>query len=85
VGPLKAVQEALPAGDPLKKLELSAARPENLNALLKARPLPVSEAAFGWPQAAAASERALYVADVYNHCIVRLDRGAAAEESLEVK
>ncbi|MHC4914480.1 MAG: hypothetical protein ACYTGB_03230 [Planctomycetota bacterium] len=43
--------------------------------------MPASEAAFGWPQAVAASERALYVADVYNHQIVRMDKTSAAEKT----
>jgi len=85
VGPLKAAQESLPKDDPLRKLEVSAAKPESLNALLKAKPLAASEAFFGWPEAVAVSERAVYVADVYNHCIVRLDKAAAAEATCEVK
>jgi hypothetical protein len=85
VAPLKAAQESLPKDDPLRKLEISPARPDNINALLKARPLPASEAFFGWPQAVAASETALYVADVYNHCIVRLLKTYAAESSVDVK
>jgi len=84
-GALKAAQEALPAGDPLKKLELTPAKPENLNALLKAKPLAASEAFFGWPEAVAASERAVYVADVYNHCIVRLDKAYGCEDIQAVK
>lgn len=85
VKPLKAAQESLPKDDPLRKLDVSPAKPENLNALLKARPLPVSEAFFGWPEAVAVSERAVYVADIYNHCIVRLDKACAAEATCEVK
>ncbi len=77
---LRDAQKALPAGNPLKKLEVTPAKPGNINALLKASPLPASEVDFGWPQAVAASERALYVADIYNHQIVHMDRGATVEE-----
>jgi hypothetical protein len=84
-GALRAVQAALPDGDPLKKQELNPAKPEGLNAMLKARPLPLAEVAFGWPEAVAASERALYVADIYNHSIVRLDRAYAAEETCALR
>ena len=85
VAPLKAAQESLPKDDPLRKLEVSAAKPESLNALLKAKPLAASEAFFGWPEAVAVSERAVYVADVYNHCIVRLDKTYAGESILDIR
>ena len=82
---LRKVQAALPDDDPLKKQELSAARPDGINALLKARPLPVSEVSFGWPESVAASERAVYVADIYNHCILRLDKAHSCEAVEAVK
>jgi hypothetical protein len=82
---LRAVQAALPEGDPLKKQEITPAKPDGINALLKAKPLAVSEAAFGWPESVAASDRALYVADIYNHCIVRLDKAYAGEAVEAVK
>jgi hypothetical protein len=79
------VQKSLAKDDPLGKLEISPAKPENINALLKAKPLPASEVFFGWPEAVAASERAIYVADVYNHCIVRLDKQYVCDAVLDVK
>jgi hypothetical protein len=85
VAPLKAAQDALPADDPLKKLEINPAKPAGINALLKAKPLPASEVAFGWPESVAVSERSVYVADVQNHCIVRLDKTYANEETCGVK
>jgi hypothetical protein len=85
VAPLQAAQAALAADDPLKKLAVTPAKPANLNALLKAKPLPATDAAFGWPQGVAATDRALYVADIYNHQIVRLDKSAALEATCAVK
>ena len=82
---LKGVQESLPKNDPLHELDVSPVKSDNVNALLKAKPLPASEVFFGWPQAVTVSERAVYVADVYNHCIVRLDKTCATEATCEIK
>jgi hypothetical protein len=82
---LKAAQASLAATDPLRKLEITPSKPQNINALLKAKPLPVSETCFGWPEAVASSESAVYVADVYNHQIVRLDKHYTVESATEIK
>ena len=85
VAPLKAAQEKLAKDDPLRIVEVNPAKPEGINVLLKALRLPASDASFGWPEAVAASERAVYVADVYNHCVVRLDKQYASDAVLDVK
>jgi hypothetical protein len=85
---LTAVQETLPKEHPLRRAAVNAAKSETVNALLEAAPgggLPAAAAAFGWPEAVAAGERALYVADVYNHRIVRLDKTYGAEALSDIK
>ncbi len=82
---LKAAQAALAKDDPLRALAISPVKGENANVLLKAKPLPASEVFFGWPEAVAASERSIYVADLYTHRIVRLDRRYACDQTLKVK
>jgi hypothetical protein len=43
------------------------------------------EIAFAWPISVCCAERNMYVADVYNRRVTRVDWGCAAEETCEVR
>jgi len=47
--------------------------------------VPKPELGFGWPISACVAERNLYVSDVVNRRVTRVDLSAAAEETVEIK
>jgi len=47
--------------------------------------LATPEVPLGWPLSAGASEKKIYVGDLYNRRVVRIDKRFAAEETCEVR